>query len=331
MPSRAHAGKRRSRRRLVVVGLACMTAGLAGCASDSGSPAPGGNSEIQVVATTTIWGDIASQITDCAGTGTVTTLMPIAADPHDFSPSSQDITKIVSADLVVANGLGLEEGLAGALETAQVDGATVLEVAPQLDPMPFGAGHAQADDHAGDADNQDYDPHVWLDASRTAAGAQLIGRELASRTADQRFAECGDEVAEALTELHQQVKATLAGVPAGNRVLVTDHDSFGYFARAYDFDVVGTVVPGGSTLAKPSSADLAKLAKDVKAAGVPAIFSNTANPQALVEALAAEVGDVEVVELYEGSLGGPESSAATYQGLMTTNAERIAAALGGSQ
>lgn len=311
--------------------VAALSALLAGCANDSGTS--GDNpADVQVVATTTIWGDITGQIVACAGTGTVTTLMPIATDPHDFSPSSQDMAKIVGADLVVANGLGLEEGLVGALESAQSDGATVLEVAPQLDPMPFAAGQAH-DDGAGTDEHADdsYDPHVWLDASRTAAGAQLIGRELASRTGNERFAECGDDLAEELTELHEQVKAKLATIPSGDRVLVTDHDSFGYFARAYGFDVVGTVVPGGSTLAQPSSAEMAQLARDVKAAGVPAIFSNTANPQALVAALAAEAGDIAVVELYEGSLGPQGSTAADYQGLMTTNAQRIAAALGGSQ
>ena len=113
------------------------------------------------------------------------------------------------------------------------------------------------------------------------------------------------------------------------RILVTDHDALEYFAAAYGYEVAGTVVPGGSTLAEPSSAELAALAATVQAAGVPAIFANVANPQALVDALAAEAGDVEVVELYIGSLGPAGSGADTYQTMMTTNAQRISDALAG--
>ena len=91
-----------------------------------------------MVATTTIWGDLTRQIVECAGAGEVTTLMPVGTDPHDYSPSSQDVASMVSADLVIANGLGLEEGLAQSIESAKSDGATVFEVAPQLDPLPFG-------------------------------------------------------------------------------------------------------------------------------------------------------------------------------------------------
>lgn len=108
---------------------------------------------------------------------------------------------------------------------------------------------------------------------------------------------------------------------------MTDHDAFGYFADAYDFEVAGVVVPGGSTLARPSSAEMAALARTVRETGVPAIFANTANPQALVDALAQEVARVDVVDLYVGSLGDPGSGAESYQGLMTTNARRIAHAL----
>jgi zinc/manganese transport system substrate-binding protein len=171
---------------------------------------------------------------------------------------------------------------------------------------------------------------VWLDITRAAKAAGLIGAELTGITGDQAYASCGEDVAADLAKLNQQeVGPTLAAVPADRRILVTDHDAFGYFAAAYDFEVAGVVIPGGSTLAKPSSAELAELTAVVSDAGVPAIFSNTANPQALVDALAAEVGDIEVVELYVGSLGEPGSGADTYQGMMRTNAQRISDALAG--
>jgi zinc/manganese transport system substrate-binding protein len=262
---------------------------------------------------------------------------------------------MVNADLVIANGLGLEEGLESALGSAQQDGAAVFEVAPLLDPIPFGeegehaeeegehaeeegehaeeeGEHAEEEGEHAEEEGEEHghdgdDPHVWLDVTRVATAAELIGSEMAEVTGDAAYQECGVEVADELKAVNDEVVQTLAAIPAEQRILVTDHDAFGYFAAAYDFEVAGVVIPGGSTLAEPSSAELAELVATVQTTGVPAVFSNTANPSALVDALAAEVGDIEVVELYVGSLGEPGSGADTYQGMMNTNATRIADAL----
>ncbi len=317
---------------------------LAGCAgSDSGTAAlPGASAGAgaSVVATTTIWGDLTGQIVECAGAGEVTTLMPVGTDPHDFSPSSKDVARIVAADLVIANGLGLEGGLAESLESAEADGATVFEIAPELDPLPFGEdehaggedGHAEEDEHAGEEGEDAHgteDPHVWHDVARAARAAGLIGAELTKATGNPDFAECGTLLQGELMTVHDEVAATLAEVPEDQRILVTDHDALGYLAAAYGYTVAGTVIPGGSTLAEPSSAELAQLTATVREAGVPAVFANTANPQALVDALATEVGDIEVVSLYVDSLGEPGSGADSFQGMVRTNAQLISDALGG--
>lgn len=307
---------------------------LAACGGDTPSQSAvdqGSTAGVSVVATTTVWADIATRVVQCAGGSAVPSLSPIGADPHDFSPSSQDIAALVSADLVLANGLGLEQGLTASIESARADGARVLELAPQLDPIPF-AGDPES--HEGveaehDDDQSDLDPHVWLDAARAAEAATLIGAELAQLTGDSRFDTCAATVEAELTALDEQVAATLGSVPEQRRILVTDHDALEYLAAAYGYEVAGTVIPGGTTLAEPSSAELAQLATTVRQAGVPAIFANTANPQELVDALAAEAGDVDVVELYVGSLGAPGSGADTYTGFMTTNAQRISDALAG--
>ncbi len=304
---------------------------LAGCAgSDSGTAAlPGASAGAgaSVVATTTIWGDLTGQIVECAGAGEVTTLMPVGTDPHDFSPSSKDVARIVAADLVIANGLGLEGGLAESLESAEADGATVFEIAPVLDPLAFGedvlAGVVGEDAHGTE------DPHVWHDVARAARAAGLIGAELTKATGNPDFAECGTLLQGELMTVHDEVAATLAEVPEDQRILVTDHDALGYLAAAYGYTVAGTVIPGGSTLAEPSSAELAQLTATVREAGVPAVFANTANPQALVDALATEVGDIEVVSLYVDSLGEPGSGADSFQGMVRTNAQLISDALGG--
>jgi zinc/manganese transport system substrate-binding protein len=244
--------------------------------------------------------------------------MPVGADPHDYSPSSADVAAMVNATLVITNGLALEEGLTSALATAKEDGATVVEVGAALDPQPL----------AGTTDSPD--PHVWMDVSRMAKAATLIGDELAAVTGDSEYAACGTTVAATLTETDREVRAILDTVPESSRILITDHEAFGYFSTAYGFTVAGVVIPGGSTLAQPSSSELASLADTVRTTGVKAIFANTANPTALIDAVAQEVGTkVTVVELYVGSLGAANSEADTYQTMMLTNAHRIAEALAG--
>lgn len=281
---------------------------LGSCGStDSPSDGP------RVVATTTMLGDIVESVVGEAAT--VETLLPIGTDPHDYRPSAQEVAALVSADLVVANGLELEEGLNDVLENAADDGVTVLRIGELVDPIPFSS------------DPTELDPHVWLDPLRMADAARLIGDALATldSSADwaARAADYGAELEAADEEIIEILKAVQ------NRQLVTSHDSLSYFADRYDFEVLGVVIPGGSTLADPSSAELAALAEAITAADVAAIFAETTEPSALAEAVAAEVGtSVAVVELYTGSLGEPGSGADTLIGMLTTNARRIADALG---
>jgi zinc/manganese transport system substrate-binding protein len=130
--------------------------------------------------------------------------------------------------------------------------------------------------------------------------------------------------------LDDEVRTILEVIPDERRILVTDHDALGYYADAYDFEVAGVVIPGGSTLAEPSSAELAELVEVIEDEQVPAIFANSANPTALVDAVAAETGtEVAVVDLFVDSLGPEGSGVETYQDMMRTNAQRIADALAG--
>ena len=172
--------------RYLAAGLAASALLLAGCASNDPDDGASGGTGIEVVATTTVWGDVAGQVVACAGNGSVATLMPVGVDPHDFTASSKGVAAVAGADLVIANGLGLEEGLADSLAAVAQEGVPVLELAPLLDPIPFGAGdgHAEDEGHAEDAaaGHDGDDPHVWLDASRVARAATLIGAGPASLT-----------------------------------------------------------------------------------------------------------------------------------------------------
>jgi zinc/manganese transport system substrate-binding protein len=110
---------------------------------------------------------------------------------------------------------------------------------------------------------------------------------------------------------------------------VTNHQSLGYFSDRYNFEMIGTVIPGGAALANPSSAELARLVATIEREQVPAIFTETIEPDALARAVAAEAGyDVKVVELYTGSLGEAGSDGDTLVGMLASNVRRIAEALG---
>jgi len=269
-----------------------------------------------VVATTTILGDMVSA--SVADEATVETLMPPGADPHDFQPSSQQVALINNADLVVANGLGLEEGLIDVLDGAKADGVHVLEVGPLIDPIPF----AEGPDGLGD------DPHFWHDPIRAAAAAELIGEALSEIDASVDWTGRASEYADELRDLDDEIQALLAGVPEANRKLVTNHDSLGYFADRYGFEILGVVIPGGSTLAEPSSAELANLVQVMREQNVRGIFAETTSPSVLAVAVADEIGEpVQVVELYTDSLGPPGSGAETLIDMLRLDAERIAGAL----
>lgn len=311
-------------------------------APPAGSPSPA----LSIVVSTTVLGGVVSDIARCAegDDQAVTVVMPVGVDPHDFQPSSAHVASMVAADLVIVNGLGLEEGLLPALDSIGSDGARVLEIGELIDPLPFGAeaeehsedehhdDHADEDHSESGAEEDDhahgaYDPHFWMDMDRMAAAARLIGEEVETFGAE-GYSACGEEVAASIEGAEQELLDTLAGVPDARRILVTDHDALSYFAESYGFRVIGVVIPGGSTLGEPNSQELAALVSVIQDQDVPAIFGDATLSNEILEILAAEAGrDVQVVSLFIGSLGGPDSGATSYEEMMMTNADRIAQAL----
>ncbi len=324
------------------------------------TPQPG---RLAVIATTTILGDVVANVV--GGDAQIDVLLPPGADPHDYQISSSQAAMLYDVDLVVANGLGLEEGLIDVLEAAEADGVNMLEIAGRLDPIPFSfedAHHAEeADDHGDEeADEDDHhddeadegghdedddhhddeadeghnhgasglDPHFWTDPLRVAQAAMLIAEALAAIEPSIDWAARAEAYAATLIELDEEIRDQLARIPADNRKLITNHDSLGYFADRYGFEIIGAVIPGGATLADPSSAQLAELVDEIVEEGVKVIFAETIEPTALAEAVAAEAGtDVTVVELHTGSLGEPGTATDNLVGMLRDNAKRIADAL----
>ena len=197
-------------------------------------------------------------------------------------------------------------------------------------------GHDDHDDHEGHDDHSGHDhsgedPHFFTDPARMAAAVDGIAAFLIANV-EGIDANIVTEAAEAyhgeLEALDAEVEALVADIPAENRVLITNHEVFGYFADRYGFEVAGAIIPSGSTLDGTSAGDLAELAELITDEGVPAIFSDVSASDQLAQTLADEVGgDVQVVELFTESLGDSDSEGATYIDMVRTNATRIAAAL----
>jgi zinc/manganese transport system substrate-binding protein len=293
---------------------------LTGCGSNESN-----GDGVQIVATTTVLGDLVRNVV--GDDADVVVLMPVGVDPHDFQPSAQQVAAVQTADLVVANGLGLEGGLADILEAAAADGVRVWEVGPDINPRLFVDA---ADAGSGSAIEEGlFDPHFWLDPIRDADAARQLAAHLAEVAPDHAWMTQADTYASELEQTNDEIVTILAVVPQDARKLVTNHRAFGYFADRYGFEVVGAVIPGGATLANPSSSELAALVATIEREQAPAIFTETVEPDVLAQAVAAEVGsNIKVVELYTGSLGEPGSDGDTLIGMLITNARRIAAALG---
>lgn len=336
--------------------VAAVALAVAGCGDTDGA-AGGDDARLTVVVTTAILGDLVTELV--AEDGDVHVLMPPGTDAHGYAPSARDAARLREADLVVANGLGLEERLADPLDAAEADGVAVLHLAELLDPLEVdGTGehadeehadeeHADdeptgdeptGDEHDGTGDHDDHehgplDPHVWTDPARMAEGARILAARLAEADGpagldDAEWAARGETLAGRLEALDRELEARFATLPDDRRRLVTNHDSLRYLADRYDLDVVATVIPSTSSQAGPSTRDLVELAALVDELGVPAVFVEAEESTRLAEALAGEVGrDVEIVTLYTGSLGPPGSGAETYEQMLATAAERIVAAL----
>lgn len=296
---------------LILLTIALITAGC----GETAEP----EHNVTIVVTTTILGDVVRNVV--GDNAAVEVLLPLGTDPHDYQASSRQVASIQDADLVIANGLRLEEGLLGVLESAAEDGANVVSLGEMLDPIPFAGASTDHDDTTND-------PHFWLDPQRMAQATAIIARELETIDGTVDWKSKGAAYAAQLLAADKEIARILSAIPAADRKLVTNHGSLGYLATRYDFEIIGTVIPGGSTIADPSSSELAELVKLVSSENVSAIFASTSEPAALADAVAAEVGkDVQVVDLYTGSLGEPESGADTLIGLLETNARLIAGAM----
>ena len=188
------------------------------------------------------------------------------------------------------------------------------------------------DEHQGeDHDHGACDPHVWMDPHNVMYWTMLIRDTLVEM--DPANAEIYTANAAAYLEqldalFHDTIEPMVETIPEENRIMVTNHESLGYFAGRFDFEVVTTVIPGGATAVEPSAADIAGVIDTINDEGVPAIFAETTVSDAVMEQIAAET-DAQLFVLYSGSLSDTDGPASTYIDYMLYNTTTIVEALGG--
>ena len=275
-----------------------------------------------VLATTTVVADLVRQVggdrvaVDC--------LMGPGVDPHSYRATPRDADRLAAARLVVAAGLHLEGKLAALLErlARRVPTAAVADTLPRERLLPVADGL--------------FDPHVWFDARLwsqcvPAVVAALVKLDPAGR---ESYEARGADYIRRLEALDARLRERLALIPRQRRVLVTAHDAFRYFGRAYEVEVVG--VQGTNTESEAGLADINRLVDLLVARRIPAVFVETSvsdrNVAALREGARARGQEVALGgRLYSDSLGGPGSGAETLEAVLEANVATIVAALDGGR
>lgn len=308
------------KRKIILTMLSVVLAGLAACSPTQSQP-----DKPLVVVSTTMIGDVVSVI----GSDLINlhVLLPVDSDPHSFSPAPKDVAMVETASLVFLNGFNLEEGLAD-LITANARGK-IVTVSEGVQTIPIGSHEHDGQALTGPGTQPARpDPHVWMDPANIKLWTENIARELSELDPDHAsvYQQNARAYLDQLDELDTWMRGQIGQIPEERRVLVTDHDTLGYFAEAYHFRVIGVVVIGGSTLSDPSAQQIAALEKSIVDFKTPAIFvDTTVNPQ-MSERIAADTGAV-LIRLYTGSLSAADGPAPSYLEMMRYNVGAIVQAL----
>lgn len=303
----------------LIVSLALQLA-LIGCgqSAPANSSSGGGGDKLIVVCTTTMITDLARQL---AGDDIeVRGIMKVGEDPHVYDVRPRDAQLIAEADLVLANGFHLESTLGHVIDHNVKPGAKVVRLAEDAGIEPLGSQATQGAP----------DPHCWFNVGYFRRYAEVARDALIAVDPDHAagYRARAESYLTELDALHAWVVQRIATVPRERRVMITSHDAFAYFGRTYDVDVYAVI--GISTEQAPKPQDIARLESLVHQRGVKALFIETsvsATLNQLVEKVAQASGATIGGTLYSDSLGGPDTPAGTYIGMVRHNVETIVKAL----
>jgi ABC-type Zn uptake system ZnuABC Zn-binding protein ZnuA len=247
----------------------------------------------------------------------VETLLPIGVDLHSYQPSPRDVIKVSRSSVLVISGGGIEAGfLTSLLENA--GGKHSLITASD--------GIAAI---TGSNEFPQGDPHFWLDPIQAIQYVENIrdGLIKADPDGEQSYRQNADNYIKELNDLDTWIKQQVDQIPIGDRKLITNHDSLGYFARRYGFEIIGSLIPGLSSEASPTARDLINLVEHINSSGAKAIFLETGVSTKLADQISSETNVTLVTDLYIGSLSQPDGPAPTYIEMMKYDVTRIVDAL----
>jgi ABC-type Zn uptake system ZnuABC Zn-binding protein ZnuA len=282
---------------------------LAGC----GGTAQPSDGRLVVVTSTTVLADLVRNVS--GDLVSVSSLVPRNGDPHTFSPRPSDMRTVAGAQVLFMNGLGLDDWMTKSLGNAAQPGTPLIRLGEDLPGVTLLPGDGAATQN----------PHLWMDVAYAEQYANRIADALA--VADPTHADAyragNATYQQGLQALDAWVRGQVDSVPEANRRIVTYHDAFPYYARAYGITIVGVAVPAPGQ--EPSARYTAALVDAIRAANVKAVFSEAQFPAKLVDQLAAETGVHVVANLYDGSLGDPPVD--SYEGLIRWDTRQIVEAL----
>lgn len=300
--------------------IALLALLLSACQSTAAPTGQGG--EMRVLAVESFLADIAQQV---AGERLrVETLIPIGTDPHTFEATPRDVARITNAQVLIVNGAGYEEWLQPVLNNAGGE-RLLVQASAGLEPRQIVDGEHSMDDGHG----HEGDPHYWLDPLLVIQYVENIRAGLSQVDPDgqaEYFNNAKIYITQ-LNELDNWILQQVDQIPLEQRKIVTNHDSFGYYADRYGFVVVGAIIPGVSSGASPSARELARLVDAIRAADAPAVFLETGANQDLAKQLERETGVKVIAGLYIESTSGPGGEAGSYVEMMKFNTRAFVDAL----
>jgi zinc/manganese transport system substrate-binding protein len=295
--------------RLLLAVAATVVVVVAGCGSSPTEPRKGA---IDVVATTTVLGDLVRAVGGDAAD--VHQLLQPNSDPHEYEPRPNDVVAASHASIVFASGDGLDRWIGDVVDQSGSH-------APIVD---LGAA-VPVKRHGDPVEGSDIDPHWWHDPHNAEAAVAAIRDALtrANPSARTTYARNAAAYERRLRALDAGIRRCVDTVPVARRKLVTDHDAFGYFADRYGIEIVGAVIPSLTTQAQPSAGALGDLSRTIEREHVRTVFSERSVNAKLARAIARDTGARTDDSLYGDTLGPPGSDGATYVGMERHNADAI--------
>jgi ABC-type Zn uptake system ZnuABC Zn-binding protein ZnuA len=280
---------------------------------------------VAVVTSMTVLADLVRQVG--GERVSVHSIIPAGRDVHSFDPSPSDAVLLAAADLLVMNGVGLDEWLED-LAADAAPGVAQVMLGENLEGVEYLEGHDHDNGHGHDEDDEHHDedehalnPHLWLDVSNTRRYLERLTTTLVNLDPDHSAVYEANAAAydARLAELDEWIRSEVAALPADNRRVVSFHDAFPYFAHAYDIEIGGVIIESPGQ--EPSAGELARLITEIRAANVRAILTEIQFSDRLAQAVSDETGVSVIDDLYTDSLGDPPLD--TYEAAMRWNVERI--------